>query len=138
LLLVRPAPVLGPFSCRYLRKPALFFLRRLKTQKASVNETEAYHEQTAPANWISVSAWDDTYQMPLYSGVWIDNQYVGGTDTYYRAPRGEHTVAVESYVYDPWAGWRSFNRFTHNENTNYNNPMTLTITKDTSITAHYN
>ncbi len=87
-----------------------------------------------PYHWILTETLDDTYSYSIEASFEID----GDICSVYHAVRGEHTVSVDNTIYHPYYGWYEFSYFTiDGANPDYDNPMDVTIIKDTTITAHY-
>jgi hypothetical protein len=85
--------------------------------------------------WLTVNTVADEYGewWLCYPWIKIDGQYTGVATV----TEGTHTVEVEDWVDDPYLGWYYFDRFTYGGTTNYNNPMTISVSEDTEVTAHY-
>lgn len=99
----------------------------------SADEIAAYYSSNFPRHWLSVWAWNDEYSYSLYPWIKIDGQYTSLADV----TRGTHMVEVQDWVEDPYLGWFYFDRFTYGSTTDYNNPMTISVSKDTEVIAHY-
>jgi hypothetical protein len=111
---------------------------RICDRALSGDEIVYYYNTHLPYHWIMTETLDDTYSYSIETPFEIDGQTIGGLYSYYNAVRGEHTVSVDATVYHPYYGWYEFTYFTvDGANPDYNNPMDVTIIKDTTITAHY-
>jgi hypothetical protein len=77
----------------------------------------------------------DNYGQPGYVPLYIDNQYVGTTGYTYTVTEGNHQIGVASPIYD--GHYHVFYCYYDNGNYNYNNPMTLSVTQDKTVTACY-
>lgn len=100
----------------------------------SSTEISSYYAESRPRHWLNIDAICDEYSMPLYPWISIDGQYTSPIDV----TRGDtHTFEVAGAIEDPYYGWFYFDRFTYGGTTNYDNPMTLQISTETQITAHY-
>jgi hypothetical protein len=71
-------------------------------------------------------------EVPLY----IDDVCVGPTGYSYMVTPDEHDIYVYSPLYDGY-GIHTFDYYYYDGNYNYNNPMTLSITSDKTVTAYY-
>ena len=69
--------------------------------------------------------------VPLY----IDGQYVGTTGYSYTVTSGNHQIYVESPLYS--GAYHVFYCYYYDSNYNYDNPMTLSVTSDKTVTAYY-
>jgi len=79
-----------------------------------------------------LNQYSETGYIPLY----IDDQYVGTTGYTYPVTAGNHKIYVES----PFFGGSAYHFFQHyyyDSTYNYDNPMTIPITQDKTVTAYY-
>ncbi len=79
-----------------------------------------------------LNQYSETGYVPLY----IDDQYVGTTGYTYPVTAGNHKIYVES----PFFGGSAYHFFQHyyyDSTYNYDNPMTIPINQDKTITAYY-
>ncbi|MCW4018860.1 MAG: polysaccharide deacetylase family protein [Candidatus Bathyarchaeota archaeon] len=83
-----------------------------------------------PTYLVTVPAYDD-YGEPVAATVSIDGGVVGSTGGTFTVPSGTHQIQVSVPT-----GY-AFNNFTYNENTNTNNPATISVTSDMTVTANY-
>lgn len=81
---------------------------------------------------LTVLATDD-YLGEVETGVFIDGQYVGESGSSFTVLKGTHTILVDSCID---LGWYSYH-FDYFIGGGSNNPTTLTIASDTTITAVY-
>ncbi len=86
-----------------------------------------YHSLTTNA----INNYGQPGNVPLY----IDGEYVGTTGYTYSVTEGNHQIGVASPIYD--GHYHVFYCYYYDGNYNYNNPMTLSVTKDKTITACY-
>jgi hypothetical protein len=88
--------------------------------------------QTCSLTVLAYNQYGYSGYVPLY----IDGQYVGTTGYTYTVTAGTHTIYVESPIYDyPWI--HAFQYYYYEGNYDYNNPTTLTVTADKTVTAYY-
>jgi hypothetical protein len=106
---------------------------RIYDRVLSPTEISNYYDANKPIHWLTVSAIWDQYGATMYPWVKIDGQ----TTNIASVTRGTHTVEVEGSIWDPYLGDFYFDRFTYDSTTNYNNPMTMSVSKDTEVIAHY-
>jgi hypothetical protein len=71
--------------------------------------------------------------VPLY----IDDVYVGTTGYAYTVTAGDHQIYVESPLTDGYTYYHEFQYYYYDGNYNYDNPMTLSVTEDKTVTAYY-
>ena len=85
---------------------------------------------------VTVLGYDETYGYPL-NGAWvlIDSCWVGYTGGSFWVSEGIHTIQAYRVDYG-WYYW-DVGYYTYDGIVNWNNPMTVTITEDKTITAHY-
>ena len=80
---------------------------------------------------LTVRAYDSDSN-PLYPYVYIDGKYVGTTQVeFFRVSPGSHTLEVsvpEGYL---------FQKYTYNGHTDPNRITTISVTSDTTVTAHF-
>jgi len=79
-----------------------------------------------------LNQYSETGYIPLY----IDDQYVGTTGYTYPVTAGNHKIYVES----PFFGGSAYHFFQHyyyDSTYNYDNPMTIPINQDKTVTAYY-
>jgi hypothetical protein len=80
------------------------------------------------------------YGQPGYPPVYIDDEYVGPAGYSYNVTPGNHQIYVYSPIYEYWEGHyyaHTFQYYYYDSTYNYNNPMTLSITADKTVTAYY-
>jgi len=77
------------------------------------------------------------YSEPGYVPLYIDSQYVGTTGYAYSVTDGNHQIYVESPLTDWYSYYHEFQYYYYDGNYNYNNPMTLSVTSDKTVTAYY-
>jgi Concanavalin A-like lectin/glucanases superfamily/Pentaxin family len=108
---------------------------RIHDRALSQTEISNYYSANLPRHWLMTSAiWDQNPNYPLSPWFKIDGQYTTVSDV---ARGSSHTIqAAVSYV-DPYIGTFYFDRFTYDSTTSYSNPMTIQISKDTQVVAHY-
>ena len=92
-----------------------------------VNQTP----ETLDLTVLAYNQYGQPGNVPLY----IDGNYVGTTGYAYAVTRGVHQIRVESPLYD--GGYHIFDHYYYDGTTNYNNPMSLGITSDKTVTAYY-
>jgi hypothetical protein len=87
-----------------------------------------------PVYRLSVEAYSDAYGwMIAYPWIKIDGDETEWADV----TQGFHTVEVEDSVWDPYQGMLYFDRFTYDSTTDYSNPMTIYVSEEVEVTAHY-
>jgi hypothetical protein len=77
------------------------------------------------------------YSEPGYVPLYIDSQYVGTTGYAYSVTDGNHQIYVEDPVFDGYF-FHYFDHYYYDGNNDYNNPTTLSVTSDKTVTAYYN
>lgn len=80
------------------------------------------------------------YNQYGYSGyvpLYIDGTYVGTTGYTYTVTEGTHTIYVVSPLTDGYTYYHVFQYYYYDGNYNYDNPMTLSVTADKTVTAYY-
>jgi hypothetical protein len=97
---------------------------RIYSRALSSTEIANAYSENLPHHWLSIESVSDEYFFTFSSTI-------GDVD------RGSNSVEVEQMIYDPYYGWFYFDRFTYGSSTDYNNPMSLQISKDITVTAHY-
>jgi hypothetical protein len=107
---------------------------RIYDRALSSSEISSYYAANKPVHWLIFSAICDPYGATLYPWVKIDGQNAAYVSS---VTRETHTVEVEDpWVFPEW-GEFEFDRFTYDSTTDTSNPMTISVSKDTEIIAHY-
>jgi hypothetical protein len=75
------------------------------------------------------------YGYPYYVPLYIDSNYVGTTGYTYYVTKENHQIYVPSF-FDGYC-YHEFQYYYYDGNYNYNNPMTLSVTSDKTVTAYY-
>lgn len=83
---------------------------------------------------LTVYAYNQYYQYG-YVPLFIDEEYVGTTGYSYSVTAGNHEIYVASPLYD--GHYHVFYCYYYDGNYDYNNPTTLSVTSDKTITAYY-
>jgi hypothetical protein len=81
----------------------------------------------------AVNQYGQAGYVPLY----IDGGYVGTTGYSYTVTAGSHQVYVESPLTDGYSYYHVFQYYYYDGNYNYDNPMSLSVTSDKTVTAYY-
>lgn len=87
-----------------------------------------------PVKQLTVLA-RNQYGAAGYVPLFIDGQYVGTTEYTYTVTVGNHQIYVQSPL--SGNGYHVFQYYYYDSTYNYNNPMTLSITADKTVTAYY-
>ncbi len=104
---------------------------RIYDRALSASEIASIYAANKPVHWLTVSMNIGPYGSASIDGVWY---YCPATVS---VLRGLHTIEVGQYLY-PYPGIQfRFDHYTYDSTTDYNNPMTLTVSKDTAVTAYY-
>jgi hypothetical protein len=108
--------------------------------RAIAPEEVAYnYGMDLPYIWITTWTTDDTYSNQIETTFYVDSHPLGGLGSHQYELNGEHSVEVNNILYHAYYGWYQFSYFTiDNGNPIYDNPMTVPITRDCMVTAHYN
>lgn len=80
------------------------------------------------------------YGRQLYPSLWIDDVYVGTAGYTYPVTTGDHEIGVVGGGLEFYEGHyyiHYFYRYYYDSTYNYNNPITLSITEDKTVTAYY-
>ena len=78
----------------------------------------------------------DNYGQPGYVPLYIDSQYVGTTGFTYAITEGTHSIYVESPIYNQ--GYTHiFAAYYYDGDYDYNNPTSISLTQDKTVTACY-
>ncbi len=109
---------------------------RIYDRALSANEISIYYDANVPYYWLTVACLYNDYY-PIYSEIKIDGQGVGYCYKIEVVAQGNHVFEVEDWVEDPNYGWFYFDHYTYGSTTNYNNPMTLSVSEDTYVSADY-
>ena len=96
---------------------------------------QANFVEGTPPRELTVLAYNQ-YSEPGYVPLYIDEQYVGTTGYAYTVTSGNHQIYVESPLYDGY-GYHEFQYYYYDGIYNYDNPMTLSVTSDKTVTAYY-
>jgi hypothetical protein len=78
----------------------------------------------------------NNYGQPGYVPLYIDGEYVGTTGYTYSVGEGNHTIGVPSPIYGGGLT-HVFACYYYDGGYNYDNPMTLSVTEDKTVTACY-
>jgi hypothetical protein len=105
------------------------------TMTQSQHNLQAHFTYVGPTHQLTVYAYNQ-YSQSGYVPLYIDGQYIGTTGYTYTVTEGNHQIYVESHLYDGY-GYHVFQCYYYDDNYNYNNPMTLSVTSDKSVTAYY-
>jgi hypothetical protein len=89
-----------------------------------------------PQHSLTVLAYNQ-YSEPGYVPLYIDSQYVGTTGYAYSVTDGNHQIYVEDPVFDGYF-FHYFDHYYYDGGSDYNNPTTLSVTSDKTVTAYYN
>ena len=81
---------------------------------------------------VTVLGYNDDTSSSVYSNVWMDGDWVGYTGQTYPLPADTYVIQVESYC-----SYGSFHYFDVGGNPVYDNPATITVSSDLTVTAHY-
>jgi len=79
---------------------------------------------------------ENNYGYSGYVPLYIDSQYVGTTGYAYAVYSGNHQVYVESPLYEGYYV-HTFAAYYYNSNYYYDNPITISVTSDNTLTAYY-
>jgi len=66
----------------------------------------------------------------------IDGYYVGPTGYAYTVTEGNHLISVPNFFSDGYI-YGQFQYYSYDGYYNYNNPITISVTEDKTVTAHY-
>jgi len=93
----------------------------------------AYYNEVHSLTVLAYNQYEQEGYVPLY----IDDEYIGTTGYAYTVEEGYHKIYVESPLWDYPYYAHAFEYYTYDSTTNYSNPITLPITDDKTVTAHY-
>ena len=100
----------------------------------------AYFGSPPVSHWITVDAYcengDPYFDPDGYNVLYIDGLYGRTLGWPYSLVEGTHTFKLDDYI-DCGYWYYEFLYFTCDGNTYYSNTITLPITSDKTITAHY-
>jgi hypothetical protein len=83
-----------------------------------------------------VLAYDIT-SSPVDTNVYIDSQWVGYAFDTFTVAQGTHTLEVDNPGWSWYYGPVPFYYYQYDGGYSYDNPMTLWVTSDTTVTAIY-
>jgi len=107
---------------------------RIYDRALSSSEIYSYYMANKPVQWLRV----DGFSVDgIGTDIWIDGQYAGYNTAVSSVSQGTHTVEVNDWFFHPYYGYFVFDHFAYDSTTDYNNPMTLTVSKDTAVFADY-
>jgi hypothetical protein len=107
---------------------------RIYDRVLSASEIYSYYMANKPVHWLIV----DGFSVDgIGTDIWIDGQYAGYNTAVSSVSQGTHTVEVNDWFVHPYYGYFVFDHFAYDSTTDYNNPMTLTVSKDTAVFADY-
>jgi hypothetical protein len=100
----------------------------------SQHNLQAHFIYVGPTHQLTVPAYNQYGYgtVPLY----IDDQYVGTTGYTYTVTEGNHQIYVASPLYYGLS-CHVFQCYYYDGNYDYNNPTTVSVTSDKTITAYY-
>ena len=79
---------------------------------------------------LAVPAYDQC-SSPVSANVYVDSKQIGTTGRTFGVPSGSHTIEVSV------PSGCTFEYYTYDSTTDYNNPATVSVTSDMTVVAHY-
>ncbi len=104
------------------------------TQWTDINQVTVHINEPSVSCQLTVLAYNQ-YGLSGYVPLYIDGQNVGTTGYTYTVTGPSHQIYVESPIYQ--GGYHLFQYYYYDGSYNYNNPMTLSVTSDKTVTAYY-